>query len=189
MTQAPRTERRVSAPLVLAVSSGMVAIGLVAAFAYDAPAAVERDRQERARVAALVLDDRTPEAVSESFLDAWRRRAWDEAARMASGDALAATQTKKAADEALDPTDRAMARDVWERLASAPLEVQFTRSAEWETTGFVLDGIAAYDLLGTPYRREMRWFVRREGELYRVERMENGRVLTEMPELMRGAEE
>ena len=186
-------DKRISTPFVLAASSGMIAIGLVAVFGVMTPGQIAQEEEQRVQLAALVLDDRTPEAVAESYLDAWRRRAWDDAARVSIGEAHEAALQKKQLDLEMEPTDRAMAREVWERLASAPLEVEFAGSENLEGGAVALSGVAAYRFMGSPYRREVRWEVEpyadaTETRLYRVRRMENGEVLTEMPALLRGQE-
>jgi hypothetical protein len=181
-------EKRISTPLVLAASSGMIAIGLVAFFGIQTATVLEEEEAARTELAALVLDDRTPEAVAESYLDAWRRRAWDDAARMSVGAAHDAALHKKQLDMEMDPTDRQMAREVWERLASAPLEVELSGSENLEGGAIALDGVAAYRFMGAPYRRAVRWEVVPEGELWRVRRMEHGEVLSETPPLLRGSE-
>jgi hypothetical protein len=184
------TKRRVSTPVVLAASSAMLAVGLIGFFyagAIDVPRAPEGDLPDN--YVALSIDDRTPERVAESFLDAWRRRAWDQAASIAVGEARESVLTKQAEDAEVDPVDRVMARDVWERLAGAPLEVEFSRSDVVEGGGLQLHGVASYDFMNEPYRREMTWVVRPEGDLWRVEHMEAGDVLTEIPELLRGVDD
>jgi hypothetical protein len=129
-----------------------------------------------------------------SFLDAWRRRAWDDAARISVGDAHEGALQKKQLDLEMDPTDRAMAREVWERLASAPLDVEFAGSENLEGGAVAISGVASYRFMGSPYRREVRWEIvpaddeGAEGTLYRVRRMDNGAVLSDTPPLLRGAE-
>lgn len=181
---------RVSTPVVLATASTMLAIGLIAMVSMSgrsgAGGAIHADAGPD--FVALVIDDRTPERAAESYLDAWRRRAWDQAELVAIGEARARAAEKRAADAEIDPVDRAMARDVWARLAGAPLEVQFTQSDVLEGGGLLLHGIASYEFMNEPYRREMSWVVRPEGELWRVESMEAGDVLTEIPEILRGTE-
>lgn len=181
--------KKISTPFVLAASSGMVAIGLAALFAIEAPAEVAEDEAARAEVAALVIDDRTPERVAESYLDAWRRRAWDQAASISIGEAHERALEKQALDLDVRHEDRVMAREVWERLASAPLEVDFQAAERLDDQGgLYLHGVAAYTFMNQPYRREVSWVVRPEGELFRVERMENGRVLTSIPTLLEGSD-
>ena len=183
--------RKMSTPVVLASSSAMVVIGLVAWWVSRAPEQVREERQRRTEIAELRIDDRTPEAAAESFLDAWRRRAWDEAEGLAIGDAQARVQQKRTADEQIAPEDREMAREVWQTLAGAPLTVTFSQSDTLAEGRIALRGVAAYALVGQPYAREMEWLVvRTEGEgasqRWRVERMVNGRVLTELPGLLEG---
>lgn len=182
-------ERRLSTPLVLSVSSGMVAIGIVALYAIDVPTELAEDEAQRQEYAALVIDDRTPERVAESYLDAWRRRAWDQAASISIGEAHERALEKQAMDQDVEHQDRVMAREVWERLSSAPLEVDFQRAETLDDHGgLYLHGIAAYEFMNQPYRREVSWVVRPEGDLFRVERMENGRVLTEIPSILEGTD-
>jgi len=183
---------KVSTPLVLAMSSGMITIGLVAAMGVSTANQVEEEEVARVQLAALVLDDRSAEAVAESFLDAWRRRSWDEAAGISSGVAHESALQKKQIDADMDETDRVMARQVWERLAGAPLEVLFRGSENLEGGAIALDGVAAYDFMGAPYRREVHWEVEPAGEpntqLWRVRLMQNGEVLSDAPALLRGEE-
>jgi hypothetical protein len=182
-------EKRLPAPLVLAASSGMVAIGLAAFWAIDVPNEVGLEEQAQQQYAALTIDDRTPERVAQSYLDAWRRRQWDQAAGISIGAARTAALEKQAMDLDVEHEDRVMAREVWERLSSAPLEVEFTGSERLDQAGgLYLHGIASYEFMGAPYRREIGWVVRPEGTLFRVERMENGTVLTAVPRMLEGSE-
>ena len=188
-------DKRISTPVVLAVSSGMVAVGLVAWFGVASmnTSDVDDDMEDPEReYIALSIDDRTPHRVAESYLDAWRRRAWTEAASISVGAAHTRALEKRVLDADIDPVDRVMAREVWERLAGAPLTVEFTDSSRTPEHGdpsdIVLEGVASYAFMNEPYRREVRWVVRPEGELWRVVSMENGRVLTELPDILRGSD-
>lgn len=185
------TKRRLSTPVVLAASSSMLAVGLIGFYYASATdgAARRPEADLPDNYVALSIDDTTPERVASSFLDAWRRRAWDQAASIAIGEARETVLTKQAEDAEVDPVDRVMARDVWERLAGAPLEVEFSRSDVVAGGGLQLHGVASYDFMNEPYRREMIWVVRPEGDLWRVEHMEAGDVLTEIPELLRGVDD
>lgn len=182
--------KKISTPVVLASSSAMILIGLVAWFVSRTPDQIREEHEQRAAIAALRIDDRTPEAAAESFLDAWRRRAWDEAEGISTGEAQARVQQKRAAEEQVDPQDREMAREVWQTLAGAPLTVTFSQSDTLEEGRIALRGVAAYALVGQPYAREMEWLVVRVeddgGERWRVERMVTGPVLTDMPDLLEG---
>ncbi len=185
-----RRARRLSTPLVLASSSAMIAIGIAAFIGAHVGERVEEEERSRAALAALVVDDRSAEAVAESFLDAWRRRSWEAAARISVGAAHDAALEKRERDRVMNPEDREMAREVWERLASAPLEVEFVGSEELEGGAVALAGVASYDFMGAPYRREVRFEVEpHEGSprAFRVRRMELGAVLTETPRLLEEA--
>lgn len=188
-----RRERKISTPLVLASSSAMITVGLLAWLIGRAPDQIREEETQRAALAALRIDDRTPEAVAESFLDAWRRRAWDEAERISTGEAHERVQSKRASDDALNEEDREMARQVWATLAGAPLEVTFSQSDTLSEDRIALRGVAAYALVRQPYAREMEWMVVRVeidgSQRWRVERMVNGRVLTDLPDLLGGGEE
>jgi hypothetical protein len=189
LIEAMADKKRVSAPLVLAASSGMIAIGVAAFWAIDTPAEVPLEDRAQQEYAALTIDDRTPERVATSYLDAWRRRQWDQAASISIGAAHEAALEKQAMDLDVEHEDRVMAREVWERLSSAPLQVDFTGHERLDDIGgLYLHGVAAYEFMGTPYRREIGWVVRPEGDLFRVERMENGTVLTAIPHLLEGSE-
>ncbi|MFO0681707.1 MAG: hypothetical protein U0234_06640 [Sandaracinus sp.] len=182
-------DKRISGPLVLAASSAMIAVGIAALFAIDVPDEVAEDEAAREEYAALVIDDRTPERVAESYLDAWRRRAWDQAASISIGEAHERALTKQAMDQDVEHDDRVMAREVWERLASSPLSFEWQRAEVLDDRGgLYLHAIASYQFMGHPYRRMMSWVVRPEGELFRVERMENGQVLTEIPDILQGVD-
>ncbi len=177
------SSRKLSTPVVLASASAMVAIGIAALYAIDIPEEVAEDEAQRQEYAALVIDDRTPERVAESFLDAWRRRAWDQAAGISIGEAHESALNKQLMELDVAHQDRVMAREVWERLASAPLEVEFEGAENLDDHGgLYLHGIASYEFMHQPYRREMSWVVRPQGSLFRVESMENGRVLTTIPD-------
>jgi hypothetical protein len=164
----------------------MIAIGLVTWMVSRAPEQVRVERAERVRLSELSIDDRTAEAVAESFYDAWRRRSWDEAEGIAIGRALERVRNKRAIEAEVSPEDREMAREAWQALAGAPLTVYFQQSDTLEEgQRIAFRGIAAYDLVGQPYRREVDFIVVRQGvAVWRVESMELGRVLTELPRLL-----
>lgn len=169
----------------------MIAIGVVAFAGTQLGERIEGEERARSELVALVVDDRSVEAVAESYLDAWRRRSWRAAEGISIDAAREAVREKRARDEAMDPEDRDMARGVWERLASAPLRVDFVASENLGEEAIALSGVANYDFMGNPYRREVRWEVvpAPDGSgHFRVRRMEMGEVLTETPRLLEGIE-
>lgn len=176
-------KERIPTPLVLASASAMIAIGVVALWLVHAPEEWREARRRRGTLAEMQIDDRTPEAAAESFYDAWRRRAWDEAEKVATGEAMARVRAKRAAESEVRPEDRAMARELWRALARAPLRVYFQQSDALDG-GIALRGIAAYEFVGRPYRREVEFVVVPQGDRWRVERMTPGRVITPLPDVL-----
>lgn len=176
-------EKRISTPLVLAAASGMIAIAFVVSLgmsAEEAPAVEALGPRE------LHIDDSTPEAAAESFYDAWRRRRWREASELSQGEAHAAVIRKQAADEALPNDERIIAERGWEALAHSPLSLALDSVDIHEDDRFTLVGVAEYQLVGRPYRREVGFEVQATPGGYRVTEMHLGEVLTELPEILRG---
>lgn len=181
---------RLSTPLVLATSSSMIAIGAVAALTAKPPTPPPETRLQRmvGDSSELYIDDRTPETTAESFLDAWRRRAWHDAERIAVGEALEEVRAKRRIDLEMNEEERRLAQEIWDRLSSARLRVLFRRNDNYEDGRIALQGVAAYEFLGDPYRREMEWLLAPEGDHWRVERMVSGRIITPLPGLVEGNE-
>lgn len=176
-------ERRLSTPLVLAAASAMLAVAAVIFFGLTAEEpAIVQDTEP----GGLRIDDSSPERAAESFYDAWRRRRWPEADRLSVGQARREVHQKQAADEAMDQEDRVIAERGWDALAAAPLELHIEQTEIEPGDRFVLHAVAEYELVGSPYRRRVVMEVRGTPEGYRVERMELGEVLTELPPILRG---
>jgi len=180
-------ERRVSAPLVLAAASGMLAIAVLvvwSTFGGDRPEAAAPERPDE-----LHVDDGSPEAAAQSFYDAWRRRRWGPAEALSVGAALRAVHEKRADDEALPQDQRVIAERSWEALAHSPLRVELDEVNILGDDRFSLSGVASYQLVGRPYRRRVGFDVEGTPGGYRVSEMRLGEVLTELPEILRGGRE
>ncbi|MCB9591864.1 MAG: hypothetical protein H6719_03935 [Sandaracinaceae bacterium] len=177
------SERRLSTPAVLAAASAMLAVAAVVVLSQrgDAPEPLEPEAPS-----ALHIDDNTPEAAAESFYDAWRRRNWEAARALSVGAASDSVHQKQAADEALNHEERVLAERGWEALASAPLTLSIDQVDIDGDDRFSLRAVAAYDFVGTPYRRRVVMHVQGTPEGYRVSEMELGDVLTELPPMFRG---
>jgi hypothetical protein len=178
-------ERQLSAPLVLAMASGMIAVAVVVWFGRGpAPEPPAPERSDGGRI-----DDSTPERVAEGFYDAWRRRRWPPALSVSVGAARAAVAQKQARDESLAPEDRVVMERMWDALARAPLTLRLDE-AEMEPAGALrLHGVAEYALVNRPYRRRVEFLVvpgsgDSEGR-FRVAEMRLGDVLTELPDMFR----
>jgi hypothetical protein len=176
-------ERRISTPLVLAAASAMLAIAAVVLVGVNqAPSATPAPLPR----GALRVDDSSPERAAESFYDAWRRRRWAEATELSVGEARHAVHQKQAADAAMDHESRIVAERGWDALAAAPLALTIEETEIESDDRFVLHAVAAYDFVGSPYRRRVVLHVRGTTEGYRVSRMDLGEVLTELPPMFRG---
>ena len=180
-------ERRLSTPLVLAASSGMLAVAGVVWLSLEDPA--PPPSHEGRRPGDLRIDDRSPESAAQSFYDAWRRRRWDAAERVAVGAARREVDAKREADASLPREERLIAERTWDALAHAPLTLALDRVDILQGGArYALSGTAEYRFVGQPYRREVAFDVVRAGDRYRVEEMHLGEVLTELPDLFRGGE-
>ena len=180
-------EGRISTPLVLAAASAMVAVGITAWLVASAPGDVARENAARAARPTIDVDDRTPETAAASFYDCWRRRRWPEALSIGSGRAAEAVLAKMADDERLPADERLVAERAWEALAHAPLEFRIERSEDLPQDLLRLTAVAEYSLVGQPYRRRVQMIVGPHAGRYRVQDFMLGEVLTELPQILRGA--
>ncbi len=177
---APR-EARVSTPVVLTLVSAMMSVGVLALLATrgNEPAA-----PDPAVTRVDVLDD-TPEHVAESFLDAWRKREHDVAARLATGSALARVRARAAEDEALAGPERELKQKVWDAMAADRLAFFVEESERLPRGRLALRGTAEGTFLDAPYERALEFVTAPEGEAWRVEDLTFGPILSEVPELLK----
>jgi hypothetical protein len=178
-------ERHVSAPLVLALASGMLAVAVVV-WVGSEPSEPELPP---ASPSTLRVDDSTPERAAEGFYDAWRRRRWEQALAVSVGTARAAVVRKQARDEDLAPEDRVVVERMWDALARAPLTLMLDEAEILPENQLRLRGTAEYRFVDRPYRRRVEFVVVPADGRYRVAEMTLGEVLTELPELFRGTAE
>lgn len=179
-------ERRISTPLVLAASSGMLTLAAVVWLGLEDPAQVPTHVERQPN--DLHVDDRTPETAAQSYYDAWRRRRWDAATEIAIGTAREQVLQKRRADEAMPHDERVIAERTWDALAHAPLSLLLDQVDIGEDGRFHLAGTAEYMFVNQPYRRRVEFDVVERAEGYRVARMELGEVLTELPEVFQGGD-
>lgn len=171
-------QRRLPIPIVLALSSAMVSVGvlaLVLAFAGS---------DDRAEVdAPASSDDGEPRVVAENFLDAWRKRDHDGALALATGTAAEKVRERRQADARLSDEDRSVKEQLWDPMASERLTLEVDREEPIEG-GLALFGRAVGRFVGRPYEREVTFELVEEGSGYRVRSMELGRILSETPEIL-----
>ena len=174
-------DKRVSTPIVLALVSGMLSVGVVALLAArsasspDEPANASRVR---------VLDD-TPEHVAESFLDAWRKREHDVALALSVGPAQARVRARQATDAALAGPERELKQKVWDAMATERLEFFVEESERLPEDRLALRGTAEGTFLDAPYERALEFITAPSGDAWRVEDLTFGPILSEVPELLK----
>ncbi|MBX3247207.1 MAG: hypothetical protein KF901_08505 [Myxococcales bacterium] len=174
---------RLSTPLVLAVASAMICVGLVG-FLWRGGATEPAPERP-----ALLVDDSSPERAAESFLDAWRKRAHDAALALSTGDARERVLARQRADAQLGEHERALEAEVWQTLASSRLGLQLRESERLPDERLALRGIASGEFLGEPYEREVEMVVAPADEgRWRVERFDFGDILTEPPRVLQKAD-
>ena len=169
-------ERRIPTPLVLAIASAMVCIGLVAVFMAQEDEPEDPDRPSR-----VTVDDRTPEAAAESFLDAWRKREHDVAASLAVGEALTAVRAREERDAHLSDQERDLQRQVWDAMATSRLDLFLRESENLPGGDLRLAGVAEGEFLERPYEREMEFVMKEVQGAWRIESIHFGEILTELP--------
>ncbi len=166
--------RGIPTPVVLAVASAMVSIGVVAALG---PTLFDRkDEEEKREAAPLRVDARTPEAAAESYLDAYRRREHAAAIALSVGTARAQAETRMERDARATEEERAAKEQLWDAMAAPRLALVVTRREPIEG-GVALQGRAEGRFLERRYVREVAFDVLRRGDEWRVARMDLGAVL------------
>ncbi len=167
--------RSIGTPLVLAVASAMISIGLVAAFG---PALLgSDDARGDASASPIVVDATTPEGAAESYLDAYRRREHAIALALSVGDAHALAATRQARDARATPEELAAKAHLWDKMAAPRLRFVVTSREPSGATGERMRGRAEGTFLEQRYVREVSFEVVPEDGEWRVARMELGEVL------------
>jgi hypothetical protein len=179
---AARTERRVPAILVLAAASAMVSVGVVAWLGTrpDTPPPDARDPN----ALDVAVDTSTPALAAESFLDAWRKRAHEDALALSTGEAHAAVRDRIARDEALSDEERAAKQAIWNGMAASRLALMIDASEDLPDDRVLIHGTAEGEFLDRPYARRVDFLMHRDGGVWKVERVEFGEILSDVPEFL-----
>lgn len=176
-TPAKARARRVSAPIVLAVASGMISIGVIAGYGGLKQESLSHEGHQDARLHA---DRKTPERVCEAFLDAWIRQRFELALELSDGDARNTVISRMARNEESVPGVIALETN-WDVFARDPLKLVIEESHRKAADLVIIRGAAEGKLMDEPYRRAMEFdAVQRKGEWY-VDEMRPGEVLTGIP--------
>jgi hypothetical protein len=136
------------------------------------------------RTAAQVrIDASTPERAAESFLDAWRKREFERAQGISTGEARAAVDAKIAADQELGDA-REEYQQIWATLAADRLRFVPEESENMPRNRIALRGVAEGDFAGREYRRVMEFILVNAGDHWLVEEMTPGPILSDMPDIL-----
>lgn len=174
-------ERRLSTPLVLAAASTMVSVGIVA---WISSQPSEDPPTEPAGPPEVLVDTSTPALAAESFLDAWRKRAHEVALELSMGNAQQRVTLRKEEDDRMSPEEREVKERIWDTMASGRLELQIEQSDELGPGRVALQTLAVGEFLGKPYRRQIEFVMREEGDTWRVEQMALGEIVSDTPDFL-----
>ncbi len=169
---------RISTPVVLAMVSGMVCIGVVGFVLSGEP---EPEPEEPSGPSGVVVDTTTPERTAESFLDAWRKRDHTVAARLSSGEALVEVEARRRRDDDLTDHERELKAQVWDAMARERLRLFLHEAENLEGGRIRLSGHAKGRFLGSDYEREVHFVVHPADEGWRVEQFVAGEIVSDTP--------
>ncbi len=181
MTEAKAS--RLSTPLVLTAASVMVCIGAVALMSQGDGA--EASNSEPPAPSQVLVETGTPEKICETFLDAWRKRDHEIAARFATGDALSAVLARKEQDERLTDDERQLKAQLWDQMASGRLAFRPAESSNLDGGRLRLQGTAEGTFVGSPYSREVAFVLVPEADGHKVEGIDFGEILSDVPSTLR----
>jgi hypothetical protein len=123
------------------------------------------------------VEDETPEAAAESYLDAYRRREHATAIELSIGEARADAEAREARDARATPEERAAKAQLWDRMAAPRLRF-VVESREARADGrLYLAGRAEGRFLEQPYVRRVAFELAPEADAWRVARMELGAIV------------
>lgn len=176
-----KKEDRLPTPLVLALASGMICVGVVAVvIARSGPAETAEQRASR-----VAVSDRTAEAAAESFLDAWRKREHDVARELAIENALQRVAAREESDRNLSDQERDLQRQVWDAMAATRLQLFLRESRNLPNERLALAGVAEGEFLEQAYQREVEFVMVETPQGWRVAEVMFGEILSDMPAALR----
>jgi hypothetical protein len=163
-------ERRIPTPIVIALASTMLSTGLALWLipGHDAP--------DAPHLPALAISTRTAKDAAESFLDAWRKRRFEEALRISRGEAAEQSRKRLIAARALTPEQRS-ADGMWNRLAKERLKLRVLDDDDLTDGTRRLLTVAEGTFLEKPYRRQVLFILAFEHKQWVVDSMQLGAIL------------
>ncbi len=181
---AARTERRLPAALVLAVASAMVCVGVIAWLGTRPSAEGPEGAPSEVTAPEVLVDTSTPAFAAESFLDAWRKRAHEQALALSAGTARQAVEARRAADDQLAPDERAARQQVWNAMAESRLRLMVSASEDLPDGRVVIQGTAEGEFLDRPYARNVQFVLRRVDGEWKVDELAFGEITSEVPDFL-----
>ncbi len=167
------TRSRISTVWVLAAASLLVSGGVLVFLSNGKAVTPPHPDGSRAHI-----ETRTPEAACESFLDAWRKRDYEGALSLSSGDARERVLDRKNRDEGVDPATKKAFAPMWDALARDRLRFHSSQTDNLDGNKLRVAGQARGTFVGKPYVRNVVFIVEKSSpDSYVVHEMQLGEIL------------
>lgn len=166
---------RIPTPLVLVLSGTMLAIGAAAFLSPHLGGETDAPDEELPGSVRPEVDVRrgTPEAVAETFLDAWRKRDYEVAMALSVARAAAEVEARRRRESAMSEQERETAAMLWNTMAEHRLTLEIHQRETPDDNHVVLAAVARGHFLNQDYANAVRFELRRDtdGE-WKVEAMD-----------------
>ncbi len=165
---------RIPTPLVLVLSGTMLAIGAAAFLSPRFSDGAEPEEELPGAVRPEVDVRRgTPEAVAETFLDAWRKRDYEVAMVLSVARAAAEVEARRRRESAMTEQERETAAMLRNTMAEHRLTLEIHEREAPDSDHVILAAVARGHFLNQDYANAVRFELRRDtdGE-WKVEAMD-----------------
>lgn len=154
---------RIPTPLVLVLSGTMLVIGAFAFLnsrfgSHDAEVA---EPTPGATAPPVDVRQGTPEAVAETFLDAWRKRDYEVAMALSVARAAASVESRRRREQAMTPEERETAAQLWNTMAEHRLTLEIHDRQAPDDEHVNLAAVARGRFLNQEYANAVRFELRR----------------------------
>jgi hypothetical protein len=155
---------RIPTPLVLVLSGTMLVIG---ALAFLSPQFAGPDGERDAPLPgatppAVDVRQGTPEAVAETFLDAWRKRDYEVAMALSVARAAASVEARRRRESAMTEQERETAAQLWNTMAEHRLLLEIHDRQAPDDDHVTLAAVARGRFLNQEYANAVRFELRRD---------------------------
>ena len=171
-----RRTKTLPTPVVLAISSLMISIGIGAFFFARSGNDHARTETRAPEPLRARRDLSSPTKVAETFLDGWRKRDHDTTLALSIEQAHVDAIGRRDAEAALDDESRAVQRELWPRMANTRLRVDVERTTSRGPGRTYLEGKAVGTFLDKPYVRRVAFEVVQTPDGLRIARMDLGTI-------------